>query len=216
MTVTWYIGKNVRDFSFTVPVLTDRRFQVADLPARFDPNQDLRIPIGNAQVVARKGHEELDGRQYLTVRFRKVLIPKQAGSFTLPRATVAGKALEGYRRGQRRSLFDDFFDDNFFNDKRRTLDIAETLARKVDAGSRPHCKIRWGTEATIHDTLKMKDHLPLVRKAGLWALWLGVEDMTGALVKKGQSADKTLEAFRLLRENGIFPVLFSSCRQYIW
>ncbi len=117
MTVTWYIGKNVRDFSFTVPVLTDRRFQVADLPARFDPNQDLRIPIGNAQVVARKGHEELDGRQYLTVRFRKVLIPKQAGSFTLPRATVAGKALEGYRRGQRRSLFDDFFDDNFFNDQ---------------------------------------------------------------------------------------------------
>jgi len=37
-------------------------------------------------------------------------------------------------------------------------------------------------------------------------LWLGVEDMTGALVNKGQSADKTLEAFRLLRENGIFPV----------
>ena len=97
-------------------------------------------------------------------------------------------------------------DDNFFNDKQRTLDIAEALARKVDAGSRPHCKIRWGTEATVHDTLAMKDHLPTMRKAGLWALWLGVEDMTGALVKKGQSADKTLEAFRLLRAGGIFPV----------
>ena len=97
-------------------------------------------------------------------------------------------------------------DDNFFNDKQRTLDIAEALARKVDGGSRPHCKIRWGTEATVHDTLAMKDHLPVVRKAGLWALWLGVEDMTGALVKKGQSADKTLEAFRLLRAAGIFPV----------
>jgi len=97
-------------------------------------------------------------------------------------------------------------DDNFFNDEKRTLDIVQTLAEKVDAGSRPHCKLRWGTEATIHDALRMKDHLPLVRKAGLWALWLGVEDMTGALVKKGQSADKTVEAFRLLRENGIFPV----------
>ena len=97
-------------------------------------------------------------------------------------------------------------DDNFFNNKQRTLDIAETLARKVDGGSRPHCKIRWGTEATIHDTLAMKDHLSIVRKAGLWALWLGVEDMTGALVKKGQSADKTLEALRLLRASGIFPV----------
>ena len=97
-------------------------------------------------------------------------------------------------------------DDNFFNDKQRTLDIAETLARKVDAGSRPHCKIRWGTEATIHDTLQMKDHLPTLRRAGLWALWLGVEDMSGTLVKKGQTTDKTLEAFALLRAGGIFPI----------
>jgi len=97
-------------------------------------------------------------------------------------------------------------DDNFFADRQRAVEIAETLARKVDAGSRPHCKIRWATEATVHDTLKMRDQLPLVRKAGLWALWLGVEDMSGELVNKGQNAEKTMEAFGLLRENGIFPV----------
>ena len=97
-------------------------------------------------------------------------------------------------------------DDNFFNDQARTLDIAEALARKVDSGSRAHCKIRWGTEATIRDTLKMKDHLSVVRKAGLWGLWLGVEDMSGALISKGQSVDETAEAFSLLRENGIFPI----------
>jgi radical SAM superfamily enzyme YgiQ (UPF0313 family) len=109
-----------------------------------------------------------------------------------------------YRRYNIRFFFAG--DDNFFNDPKRTLEIAEALARKVDAGSRPHCKVRWGTEATIHDTLRMKDHLPTVRKAGLWALWLGVEDMSGRLVKKGQTADRTLEAFRTLRQNGIFPV----------
>jgi radical SAM superfamily enzyme YgiQ (UPF0313 family) len=97
-------------------------------------------------------------------------------------------------------------DDNFFADRDRALEIAETLARRVAAGSRPHCKVRWGTEATVHDTLKMKDHLPVVRKAGLFALWLGVEDMSGNLIRKGQNADRTLEAFSLLRQNGIFPI----------
>ena len=97
-------------------------------------------------------------------------------------------------------------DDNFFNDKERTLSIAETLSRKIDAGSRPHRKIHWGTEATVHDVLQMKDHLPLLRKAGLGGLWLGVEDMSGALVCKGQGEDQTVEAFKLLRSNGIFPM----------
>ncbi len=97
-------------------------------------------------------------------------------------------------------------DDNFFADRQRALEIAETLARKVDASSRPHCKIRMATEATIQDTLKMREQLAVFRKAGLWALWLGVEDMSGTLVKKGQSEDRTVEAFHLLRQNGIFPV----------
>ena len=59
---------------------------------------------------------------------------------------------------------------------------------------------------TVHDTLLMKDHLPLVREAGCRALWLGVEDMTATLVKKGQSVDKTTESFQLLRAAGICPM----------
>ena len=86
------------------------------------------------------------------------------------------------------------------------LDIAETLARRTSTGKRPYCKIRWATEATIHDTIRMREHLPLMRQAGLRALWLGVEDITGSLVNKGQNEEKTLEAFRMLRENGIYPV----------
>ncbi len=97
-------------------------------------------------------------------------------------------------------------DDNFFNDPKRALDIAETLARRARTGKRPYCKIRWATEATIHDTLRMQEHLPVIRESGLQALWLGVEDVSGSLVSKGQNEDQTLKAFRLLRENGIHPV----------
>ena len=96
-------------------------------------------------------------------------------------------------------------DDNFFNNTERTLEIAETLARKAAPANGPFCKIRWGTEATVHDTIRMQEHLPTIRRAGLMAIWMGVEDLTGTLVKKGQSEEKTLEAFRLLRNTESCP-----------
>ena len=97
-------------------------------------------------------------------------------------------------------------DDNFFNNTERTLDIAEALARKAATGERPFCKILYGTEATVHDTIRIQEHLPLLRRSGLAAVWMGVEDLSGTLVKKGQTEDKTLESFRLLRASGIAPV----------
>jgi radical SAM superfamily enzyme YgiQ (UPF0313 family) len=97
-------------------------------------------------------------------------------------------------------------DDNFFNDKSRTLDIVETLARAEFEGVRLSQRAHWFTEVTVHDTLQIKEHLPLVHKSGCRALWLGVEDLTATLVKKGQSADKTTEAFRALRNAGICPM----------
>ncbi|HOW70018.1 MAG TPA: radical SAM protein [Phycisphaerae bacterium] len=97
-------------------------------------------------------------------------------------------------------------DDNFFNDHDRTLDILGTvaLARRNHGGKR--YRFQWGTEVTVHDALKMKDNMRLVRSAGIRALWLGVEDMTATLVKKGQSVDKTTEAFAVLRRYGICPM----------
>jgi radical SAM superfamily enzyme YgiQ (UPF0313 family) len=97
-------------------------------------------------------------------------------------------------------------DDNFFNNKERTLEIVETLARAEFDGVPLRRKIRWHTEVTVHDTLQMKDHLSLVHDSGCRALWLGVEDMTATLVNKGQSVDKTTEAFNRLRDAGICPM----------
>ena len=97
-------------------------------------------------------------------------------------------------------------DDNFFNDHQRTLDIVETLARTEINGKPLRKMVRWGTEVTVHDTLKLREHLPTVRAAGVRALWLGVEDMTATLVKKGQSVNKTTEALGLLSKHGIAPM----------
>lgn len=97
-------------------------------------------------------------------------------------------------------------DDNFFNNKARTLDIVQTLARAEFEGVPLRRKVRWHTEVTVHDTLQLKEHLPLVHESGCRALWLGVEDMTATLVNKGQSVDKTTEAFGRLRAAGICPM----------
>ena len=96
-------------------------------------------------------------------------------------------------------------DDNFFNDHARTLDIVTTLAEAEFEGKPLRQRVRWHTEVTVHDTLKMREHLPLIRESGCRGLWLGVEDMTATLVKKGQNANKTIEAFNLLCDAGIGP-----------
>jgi radical SAM superfamily enzyme YgiQ (UPF0313 family) len=113
-----------------------------------------------------------------------------------------------FRRLHMQYGFTRFFgaDDNFFDDQGRTVDILEALARTQIAGAPIRRKIRWGTEVTVHDTLRMRDRLRLVRESGVRALWLGVEDMTATLVKKGQSVSKTVEAFGLLQANGICPM----------
>jgi radical SAM superfamily enzyme YgiQ (UPF0313 family) len=97
-------------------------------------------------------------------------------------------------------------DDNFFNNKARTLDIVQTLNNAQIDGKPLRKRIRWHTEVTVHDTLQMKDHLPQIHDSGCRALWLGVEDMTAKLVNKGQSVSKTQEAFGRLRDAGICPM----------
>jgi radical SAM superfamily enzyme YgiQ (UPF0313 family) len=97
-------------------------------------------------------------------------------------------------------------DDNFFNDKNLTLARVEALATAEFDGVPLRRKVRWYSEVTVHDTLLMKEHLPRIAESGCRALWLGVEDMTATLVNKGQSVDKTTEAFKALRSAGICPM----------
>ncbi len=97
-------------------------------------------------------------------------------------------------------------DDNMFNNEQVVTEIfAELCKGKVNG--KPFSKtIYYGTEATLHDVYRSKDILPLCRKGGLRAIWFGIEDMTGDLVKKGQSAEKVAELFPLMRRWGVWPM----------
>ena len=38
------------------------------------------------------------------------------------------------------------------------------------------------------------------------AIWLGIEDLTATLIRKGQSVNKTAELFEVMRQTGISPM----------
>jgi hypothetical protein len=67
-------------------------------------------------------------------------------------------------------------------------------------------KIRWATEATQFDTFRNNDLLPLARRAGLFAIWFGIEDLTAELINKGQKPEVTVELFRRMHQTKICPM----------
>ena len=119
LTVTWYIGKDVRDYRFTLPLLNDDRFHFADPEVdRQSGSKQYRIPMGDDEAIGVQGRGQEGGKQYTTITFQKVLIPVSSGDVTIEPATVACSALTGYER--QRSLFDDdFFGNDFFSTGRR-------------------------------------------------------------------------------------------------
>ena len=64
----------------------------------------------------------------------------------------------------------------------------------------------YGTEATEHQVDLNSDLMPLLRDAGVRALWFGIEDLTAELVKKGQTPDKTTRLFNIMTGHGIAPM----------
>jgi hypothetical protein len=97
-------------------------------------------------------------------------------------------------------------DDNFFS-RRGTAEETLVAMARGKVGNKPFRKaITFATEATEFDVFKNQDLLPLARDAGLRGLWLGIEDLTAGLVKKGQTVEKTKTLFKLLLRQGIAPM----------
>ena len=98
-------------------------------------------------------------------------------------------------------------DDNFFNRHERALAICKAIGEtRLDNGERLGKKVRWGSEVTVHDAFELREHFKMMRRGGLRATWLGVEDMTATLIRKGQSIDKTRAVFQGLKDARIFPM----------
>jgi len=97
-------------------------------------------------------------------------------------------------------------DDNFFNHRGPVEELFTAMARGKVGRQRFRDAIWFGTEGTEADVYKNRDLLPLGREGGLGAIWFGIEDMTGELIKKGQSVDKTGIVFKEMLANGIAPM----------
>lgn len=120
LTAEWFLGRQVQEFSFVMPVLEDRRFEIVDVvPAAATQGQGtgdvIEIALGDRRAVARQGVGQLDGRQFTVLRFEKVLVPREAGSVRLPASTVSF-VTPSARRTMQRGLFDDFFGGGLFSD----------------------------------------------------------------------------------------------------
>ncbi len=115
LTVTWYIGEDVKNFNFTLPLLNDDTFHFINPKIDMQSGKKLyRIPLGGDEVIGEKGRGRIGGRDFATITFRKILIAKRAEDITIEPATVACNALVGYRK--QRGFFDDDFFSDFFND----------------------------------------------------------------------------------------------------
>jgi hypothetical protein len=136
LTAIWYIGKDVRDFTFTMPILSDPSFKFADIDASGQQGTAAyRIPLGNGQVAGVKGKGNLNGRDFTTVTFKKVLTPVRSGDIAIRPATVSCTALVGYQRRRddfNNDFFKDFFNDDSFGGALKTVVVpSNSLTLKV-------------------------------------------------------------------------------------
>lgn len=97
-------------------------------------------------------------------------------------------------------------DDNFLNHRPTFEAMFDHLASRKILGKKFGRMVNWGTEATIHDAHKHLDTFRQARRAGLRALWFGIEDLTGTVVKKGQDGEKTREVFKRMTDLRIMPM----------
>lgn len=108
LTLTWFLGEEVRTAQFSMPELPDSfgLYSPADdgvTPAHFQGGQYFEVMFLGERSVARAGRGEIDGRLFSTLTIEKTIVPRKAGTYELGPATVAFTQTV---RTRRRSVFD--------------------------------------------------------------------------------------------------------------
>lgn len=99
LTTTIYIGDRVRSLSVSLPAVTSSRFHSEPLePVQQANGQYYQIPVNGQEVIAEKGESRLDGESYVTLTFKHVMVPREAGAIDVPDGTVSLEVPSGTRR----------------------------------------------------------------------------------------------------------------------
>ncbi len=116
LTGVLYLAQSVKGFNMSLPLLNEKdTFYFSDPHVDTSTgSQFYRIPLGDGEVIGEKGQGRMDGKEFATITFKKILIPRKAGKFSIGPATAACEALAGYKKA-RNPFGNDFFS-NFFND----------------------------------------------------------------------------------------------------
>ncbi len=136
LTVAWYLGEDVRGFDMTLPILDDTEdFYFADPEVDTGSGGKFyRLPLSGGEVIAEKGQGRLDGKDYATITFKKIMIPKKSGHVSIQPATVVSEVLAGYRRGRSsfgNDFFRDFLNDDFFSGRQGVYRKVAVLSNEL-------------------------------------------------------------------------------------
>jgi hypothetical protein len=121
MTTTWFIGQDLQGFEFNLPLFTDPRFELyAQTSSTASGRKELvEIEVAGDKVIAEKQATTHSGRDYIKLSFRHTLVPRKPGKISLPPASLAINAFDGYSQSRGRQFGTDPFD--MFGSGRRKM-----------------------------------------------------------------------------------------------
>ncbi len=111
-TFEWYFDRNIEDYSLTIPWYGRLKdFLMEDSPPNPNARQVQLILNDKERVSAEKETVNFRGKRYTVLRFKKILTPIGAGTYTLDPAFVRAEVVTAYEEPDRtRFFFKDYFD----------------------------------------------------------------------------------------------------------